>query len=179
MTIYRYCNVQAMSRHVILQNYLTHLHILQIWNYILRIWSNISSHPIFQFFKIKRIKKYSQWDVRKCTKHLSKIYYHYILHIRSFMNNKSLRNCSFFLNEFISSFFNKSKYTVSMSHVCALIRVFHKLATDITTVSRFPTRFFSLITFQDYVSFLYLSSWSFFIVAFHCRKIKKQNLFSQ
>lgn len=120
--------------------------------------------------------------MKKCTKHLSKIYYH---SYQFCTNNKSLRNCSFFLffffwtNLYLFFFFNKSKYTVSMSHVCALIRVFHKLATDITTVSRFPTRFFSLITFQDYVRQL-----SIFIVLVvfhrsHRRKIKKQNLFSQ
>ena len=121
--------------------------------------------------------------MKKCTKHLSKIYYH---SYQFCTNNKSLRNCSFFLFFFFWAnlylfffFFNNSKYTVSMSHVCALIRVFHKLATDITTVSRFPTRFFSLITFQDYVRQL-----SIFIVLVvfhrsHRRKIKKQNLFSQ
>lgn len=120
--------------------------------------------------------------MKKCTKHLSKIYYHYINSARIINHFEIvLFFFFFFLDEFISFFFffNNSKYTVSMSHVCALIRVFHKLATDITTVSRFPTRFFSLITFQDYVRQL-----SIFIVLVvfhrsHRRKIKKQNLFSQ
>lgn len=119
--------------------------------------------------------------MKKCTKHLSKIYYHYINSAR-IINHFKIVFFSFFFfwtNLYLFFFFNKSKYTVSMSHVCALIRVFHKLATDITTVSRFPTRFFSLITFQDYVRQL-----SIFIVLVvfhrsHRRKIKKQNLFSQ